>query len=68
MPSPIKSADPLTQPPNQTWAIYTPVALKEAITRDAEIDGYRSASAYAVDLLAWAINARRQERQAARKK
>lgn len=68
MASPIKTADPLLQPPSQVWAIWAPTALKEAVEAEAKVDGYRSASGYAVDLLAWAVNARRAERLAQKKK
>lgn len=57
-----RKPNPLTDPPKQNWALYLPVALKEALQEDAVIDGYPSASSYAVEMLAAAITDRRAER------
>jgi hypothetical protein len=58
----LRERDPLLDGPGKTWTAWLPVALIESLKRNALIDGYRSVSSYAVDLLAFAIRARETER------
>lgn len=60
--------DPLTLGDKSTWALYGPSAVWDEIKRCAKLDGYPSASTYAVALLIFALRARETERIADRKK
>lgn len=60
--------DPLTLGTKETWALYSPSALVAEIKRCAKLDGYASASAYAVALLVFGLRRREAERIADRKK
>lgn len=60
--------DPLSLGDKSTWALYGPTVLWEEIKRCAKVDGYSSASTYAVALLIFALRRREAERIADRKK
>jgi hypothetical protein len=60
--------DPLTQGEKSTWALYGPSVLWDEIKRCAKVDGFSSASAYAVALLVFALRRREAERIADRKR
>lgn len=63
-----ETPDPLMLGEKSTWALYGPSGLWEEIKRCAKVDGYSSASAYAVALLVFALRRREDERIADRKK
>jgi hypothetical protein len=60
--------DPLLLGDKSTWALYGPSGLWDEIKRCAKVDGYSSASTYAVALLVFALRRREAERIADRKK
>lgn len=60
----LREKDPLLDGPGRSTSFWCPDALREALKRDALIDGYKSSSSYMVDLLGFAIRARRAERAA----
>jgi hypothetical protein len=59
----LKERDPLLDGPGKETTVWMPLALKEALKREAKYDGY-SLSRYAVELLAFAVRARQEERRA----
>lgn len=60
--------DPLMLGEKSTWALYGPSGLWAEIKRCAKVDGFSSASAYAVALLVYALRRREAERIADRKR
>jgi hypothetical protein len=60
----LRPKDPLLSGPKKTINFYGPVALEEALKRNAMLDGFESLSTYCVELMAFAIRAREAERVA----
>lgn len=63
VPEPVKvDVDPLMLGEKSTWALYGPSGLWSEIKRCAKVDGFSSASTYAVALLIFALRRREAER------